>query len=41
MEYKICKIENLITLCNRCHTQTNSYRKYWLEFYSNIKTIYL
>jgi len=28
--------ENIITLCDRCHTKTNYDREYWTEFYQNI-----
>ena len=35
---KNSKSENLITLCNSCHTKTNgkNNRKYFIEFYQNI-----
>lgn len=35
--------ENLITLCNSCHTKTNgkNNRGFWIEFYKNITTLYL
>jgi hypothetical protein len=28
-----CKKENLITLCNYCHSRTNHNRDYWIEFF--------
>lgn len=36
-------LENLITLCRSCHSKTNgkNNRQYWIEFYTNIITIYL
>ena len=31
--------ENLITLCNSCHSKTNFNRQYWVNFYQNIMEI--
>ena len=34
--------ENLITLCNSCHTKTNiKNRDYWKNYYSEIAGVYL
>lgn len=33
--------ENLITLCNSCHSKTNFNRPYWVEYYKEISGIYL
>jgi len=38
---KNCLEDNLISLCNSCHTETNYNRNYWKEFYEKkIKMIY-
>jgi len=34
---KNCDPSNLITLCGRCHTQTNFNRPYWKRFFARIK----
>jgi len=31
-----CKKENLITLCNNCHSKTNFNRSYWKKFFCNL-----
>lgn len=28
-----CNTDNLISLCNRCHMQTNHHREYWIKFF--------
>jgi 5-methylcytosine-specific restriction endonuclease McrA len=28
-----CNTNNLITLCNSCHTRTNNNRKYWIKYF--------
>ena len=33
---KNCDPKNLITLCNSCHTKTNSNREKWIKFFINI-----
>ena len=33
--------ENLITLCNSCHTKTNHNRDYWTNYYQEILNVYL
>lgn len=33
---KNCNPDNLITLCNNCHTKTNYNRNYWLNYFRNI-----
>lgn len=30
-----CSMDNLITLCNSCHSKTNFNRKYWEKFFKN------
>jgi len=36
-----CAIENLITLCIRCHSKTNHYRKKWQSYFESLmKKIY-
>ncbi|MFA5014816.1 MAG: HNH endonuclease signature motif containing protein [Actinomycetota bacterium] len=30
---KNCNPENLITLCNNCHSKTNGNRKYWINYF--------
>lgn len=32
-----CNPDNLITLCNSCHTKTNHKREYWKEYFNNLK----
>lgn len=34
---KNCNSENLITLCNSCHTKTNHNREYWTNYFKQIK----
>ena len=34
---KNCNSENLITLCNSCHTKTNYNRDYWVDYFSIAK----
>lgn len=34
---KNCNPDNLITLCNSCHSKTNYKREYWILFFSNKK----
>lgn len=31
-----CNPDNLITLCNICHTKTNFKREYWKEYFNNL-----
>ena len=31
---KNCNPENLITLCNSCHTKTNYNRNYWIKYFN-------
>ena len=31
---KNCSPENLITLCNSCHSKTNHNRKYWINYFN-------
>lgn len=33
---KNCKEDNLITLCNKCHSQTNFNRDYWFAYFTYI-----
>jgi len=30
---KNCSLENLITLCNVCHSKTNTHREYWRQYF--------
>lgn len=32
---KNCNPNNLITLCNHCHTRTNFNRKYWVSYFTD------
>ena len=34
-----CNPNNLTTLCASCHTKTNFNRKYWQNYFNNLKTI--
>ena len=34
-----CDPENLITLCRKCHTKTNTNRDYWIEYFTNKKVL--
>jgi len=34
---KNCKLENLITLCSKCHNKTNQKRSYWIKFFKEAK----
>jgi 5-methylcytosine-specific restriction endonuclease McrA len=40
---KNCKENNLVSLCNSCHTKTNKNRKYWKNYFNqmlhNIKEV--
>lgn len=31
------KLDNLISLCNSCHSKTHFNRSYWLEYFANVK----
>lgn len=31
-----CNPNNLITLCNKCHTKTNFHRNYWTNYFNNL-----
>lgn len=31
-----CNPDNLITLCKKCHTKTNSNRDYWIDYFTNL-----
>lgn len=33
---KNCNPENLITLCQSCHTKTNHNRNYWINYFENL-----
>jgi hypothetical protein len=33
---KNCNPNNLISLCNSCHSKTNFDRKYWINYFLNI-----
>lgn len=37
---KNCNYGNLISLCNSCHIRTNFNRKYWIELFSKIDSIF-
>ena len=30
-----CNPDNLITLCNSCHSKTNTNREYWIEYFKD------
>jgi 5-methylcytosine-specific restriction endonuclease McrA len=30
---KNCNLDNLITLCRKCHMKTNGHRNYWIEYF--------
>jgi len=32
-----CNPNNLITLCNKCHSKTNFNREYWMQFFNNLQ----
>jgi len=32
---KNCNSDNLITLCRKCHTRTNTHRDYWTNYFQN------
>lgn len=32
---KNCNVDNLITLCNSCHSKTNYNRKHWIKYFKN------
>lgn len=31
-----CNPNNLITLCTKCHSKTNTKRKYWIQFFKDL-----
>lgn len=36
---KNCNPDNLITLCNKCHTKTNTNREYWVLYFEILNLI--